>query len=639
MCGICGVVSAGARSDLGDLARRMSGAMVHRGPDAAGHLDEPGIAMSMRRLSIIDRATGQQPMLNEDGDIAVILNGEIYNFQDLRTELEKKGHRFRTLSDTEAIVHAYEEWGEGCLNRLRGMFALAIYDRRRADVREGGCGQLLLARDRLGIKPLYYVRRPGMLLFASEVRALLASRAFTPELSLAGLESYLLFGSVSEPATLIEGVRSLPPGHSVRLPVGTSILESVPQPYWSLAKKKDPDETPRPDGSPARTLRALLEDSVRVHLISDEPLGIFLSGGVDSTAVAALASRAQSGVRCYTVRFREREFDESEVARRTAKRLGVDHCELLIDAGEMLSGMDDAIAALDQPSTDGINTYCVSALVRRAGGKVALSGLGGDELFGGYRTFRWMPRLTQLSAVAKRTPGALRRAGASALVTAGDLFGQPEHTDRLASIWRDPEALPHPFFFARTIFGPAEVNRLVKSAAPGRRSEPWRQWNDETIAGAKSLDSFTAVSHLELRSYMLNTLLRDADAMSMAHSLELRVPLLDHPIVEFVASQPGRIKQRGHVYKPMLVEALSDLLPPEVTNRPKQGFTFPWAQWTRAQLAPRIESRLRNLTPALAACLDSTAVAGTWERFQAGRSGWLRPWSVYVLDQWVRHHL
>jgi len=615
--------------------------MIHRGPDAAGDLDEPGIAMSMRRLSIIDRATGQQPQFNEDGDVAVISNGEIYNFQELRHELTRKGHRFCTLSDTEAIVHAYEEWGEACLSRLRGMFALAIYDRRTGVAGDDRRGRLLLARDRLGIKPLYYVRADGLLLFASEVRALLASGVFTPELSPAGLESYLLFGSVSEPATLIEGVRSLPPGHALSVPLGPSSTECEPRQYWVLNSTTNvqPVNTVRTDEPPARTLRTLLEDSIRVHLISDEPLGIFLSGGVDSTAVAALASRARSGVRCYTVRFSERQFDESEVARRTAKHLGVDHCELLVDSGEMLTGMDTAIGALDQPSVDGINTYCVSALVRRAGGKVALSGLGGDELFGGYRTFRWMPPLARLSAVARRTPRAVRWAGARAITTAGEWIGHPEDTDRLASIWREPDALPHPFFFTRTIFGPGEVTRLVNPQPSRVESEPWRRWNDDTAAAAKTLDPFTAVSHLELRSYMLNTLLRDADAMSMAHSLELRVPLLDHPIVEFVSGQPSVVKRRNGAYKPLLVDALRDLLPPEVMDRSKQGFTFPWAEWTRGPLALRIESQLRDLTPALARCLDSEAVATTWRTFQAGRCSWLRPWSIYVLNEWVRHHL
>jgi asparagine synthase (glutamine-hydrolysing) len=395
----------------------------------------------------------------------------------------------------------------------------------------------------------------------------------------------------------------------------------------------------------------LLEDSVRLHLISDEPLGVFLSGGVDSTAIAALASRARSGVCTYTVSFREREFDESDVARRTAMRLGVEHHELLVEASDMLDGLDAALGALDQPSVDGINTYCVSAAIRRAGVKVALSGLGGDELFGGYRTFRWMPTLGRMSTVAHWTPRLVRHAGARAMTAAGAWTHRADQTDRLASLWREPDALPHPFFFARTVFGPGDVDALTRSDGSPRRSpggppdtdavgaRDWRGWNDDTVRMANGFDEFGAVSCFELRSYMLNTLLRDSDSMSMAHSLELRVPLLDHPIVEFVAAQPDAIKRRNGAYKPLLVEALGDLLPPEVSERPKQGFTFPWAQWMRGPLAPRITARLRDMPPALDRRLDRDAVDAAWTGFQAGRYGWLRPWSLYVLNEWVRRHL
>jgi asparagine synthase (glutamine-hydrolysing) len=689
MCGICGVVSLEGRRepDLARLVQPMMAAMWHRGPDASGHLVEPGLALGMRRLSIIDRAMGSQPFWNEDRTVAVIFNGEIYNFEELRQELTGLGHHFRSRSDTEAIVHAFEQWDGECLTRLRGMFALAIYDARTLDSAEGDgaprdARRLLLARDRLGIKPLYYTRVNGCLLFASEVRALLASGAVPRKLSREGLESYLLFGSVSEPATLIDGVRSLPPGHALQIPVGVPSSASrasrdgcEPHAYWTLpvtlskrtrgtrhgsafngvsasASTSTPVSSSAsgsasgsgraagPASEPARTLRGLLEDSIRLHLISDEPLGVFLSGGVDSTTIAALASRARAGVRCYTITFREREFDESEVARRTAQHLGVELQELLVDPHEMLDGLDAALGALDQPSVDGINTYCVSAAVRRAGAKVALSGLGGDELFGGYRTFRWMPALGRLSTVAHWTPRLVRHASAHAITATGAWTHRADQTDRLASLWREPGALPHPFFFARSVFGPEDVDRLAHSDGLHESSHGgWRRWNDDTVRMANRLDAFGAVSCFELRSYMLNTLLRDADAMSMAHSLELRVPLLDHPIVEFVAAQAAAVKERHGAYKPLLVDALGDLLPREVSERPKRGFTFPWAQWMHGSLAPRVTSRLRDLAPALDAHVDRQAVASAWTEFQAGRSGWLRPWSLFVLDDWVRRHL
>ena len=542
------------------------------------------------------------------------------------------------------------------------MFALAIYDGPRR--------RLLLARDRLGIKPLYYTRVDGRLLFASEVRALLASGLVARELSRDGLESYLLFGSVSEPATLIEGVRSLPPGHALHVPVDAPATRTTPEPrpYWTLPLMTRTRamvarewrvanggranwSASRMDTAPARALRTLLEDSVDLHLVSDEPLGVFLSGGVDSTTIAALASRARAGVRCYTIAFREREFDESEVARRTARRLGVEHEELLVEPREMLDGLDAALGALDQPSVDGINTYCVSAAVRRAGAKVALSGLGGDELFGGYRTFRWMPTLDRLSTrraldaaprasrqrarhddrrrldASRRSDGSPRVAVARARRAAASVLLRAH---RVRS-WRGRRL---DAAMASTRHRTHHRTRAARTDRSG-----WRRWNDDTVRMASGLDAFGAVSCFELRSYMLNTLLRDADAMSMAHSLELRVPLLDHPIVEFVAAQAAAVKERHGAYKPLLVDALGDLLPREVSERPKRGFTFPWEQWMRGPLAPRVSARLRDLAPALAPHLDRRAVASTWTAFQAGRNGWLRPWSLFVLDDWVRRHL
>ena len=703
MCGICGVISVDDRAtrDLARFVPPMMGAMRHRGPDEAGRLDEPGIALGMRRLSIIDRETGSQPAYNEDRTIAVVSNGEIYNFAALRRELIEHGHQFRSRCDTEVIVHAYEQWGDACLTHLRGMFALAIYDRPRR--------RLLLARDRLGIKPLYYTRVGGRLLFASEVRALLASGLVARELSRDGLESYLLFGSVSEPATLIEGVRSLPPGHALPILVDgpaihgratASAMSPAPYPYWTLppmtaAPRNGAPHDRAPGGAngeggwdgakdggrgangrssgngvnaavagrdAAHVLRRLLEDSVDLHLVSDEPLGVFLSGGVDSTTIAALASRARSGVRCYTITLpRARVRRVGGRARRTARRLGVEHCELLVEPSEMLDDLDSALSALDQPSVDGINTYCVSAAVRRAGAKVALSGLGGDELFGGYRTFRWMPALGRLSTVARWTPrsrvtparmplttaGAwthsrgpdgspgvdlarARRAAASVLLRAhacsvrrGGRVGEP-------SIGTVDAA---PSMRARAGRSPGDRTGCATSA--------WRCWNDDTRAHGDGLRSVRR--RLVLRAAVLH-----------AEHAAARRRCDEHGAFAGAARAAARPSDRGvrgradggGEVAPRRLQAAArrrapgDLLPREVSERPKRGFTFPWEQWMHGPLAPRVTTRLRDLAPALDPHLDRQAKSpSAWTAFQAGRNGWLRPWSLFVLDDWVRRHL
>ncbi len=651
MCGICGVVGVERREEAEAIVRRMMAAMRHRGPDDEGLLvappGAPSASLGMRRLSIIDLAGGHQPVFNEDATIAVVFNGEIYNFQQLRQSLEEQGHVFRTRSDTEAIVHAYEEWSEDCVHRLRGMFAFAVLDMRRSPA--GGGPRLFLARDRLGIKPLYYACADGDFLFASEVRALLASQRVSPGLSEAALEAYLLFGSVAEPTTLIESVFSLPPGHRLSVPLEAPIRQAHPQAYWNFADSALHPEKPaeRDRSAAVQTLRPLLEDAVRSHLIADVPLGLFLSSGLDSTAIVALASREQPGLHTFTVVFPEQEFSEAELARRTAKRFGTRHEELLLSGEQMLARLPEAITSLDQPTMDGINTYFVSWAARRVGLKVALSGLGGDEVFGGYSTFRTAPRAARLAALGNLAPQGLRSAAAAALAKAGAGWGRADAARKLAALWRDSGDLPHPYFYARALFTPEQVATLLAAdAAAGRETRPrtspaspWRAWLEETARQAARLDSFTGVSCLEMRSYMVNTLLRDTDAVSMSQSLEVRVPLLDHRLVEYVAQLPGGVKQRRGRAKALLVEALQELLPAEVVRQPKRTFTFPWERWLRRELRAQVAAGLGEMTTSLRRVLTGDAVAAVWHDFLAGRTSWSRPWSLYVLNEWCRRHL
>src|ERR1700757_507451 len=414
MCGICGIVGVGSRERGEVLVRRMMAAIVHRGPDAEGILIAPPVVAGSRRLSIIDLPGGSQPVWNETETLAVVYNGEIYNFRELRKELEAAGHTFRTNSDTEVIVHAFETWKEKCVERLHGMFTFAIVEMPQGP--GGRATRVFIARDRMGIKPLYYAIVDGALFFASEVRALLASGAVPARLSADALSSYLLFGSVSEPVTLVEGVFSLPPGHYLDVRAGEEEIRPIlPKPYWNGAKERARENglgATSTAATPAGRGRPLLEQAVASHLIADVPVGVFLSSGLDSTAIAALASRAQRGIHTFTVAFPDVEFSEAEKARRTAERLGTEHSEYTLSGEEMLARLDEAVASFDQPSMDGINTYFVSWAARQAGLKVALSGLGSDELFGGYPSFRTTQMLSKVAGAARLLPRSLRSAGA-----------------------------------------------------------------------------------------------------------------------------------------------------------------------------------------------------------------------------------
>lgn len=652
MCGICGVIDWTGVPEAELLVRRMTLAMRHRGPDDEGYLVDHRLALGMRRLSIIDLAGGHQPIFNETGTVGAVLNGEIYNFQGLRKQLEDRGHIFRTRSDSEVVAHGYQEWGSDCVERFEGMFALAVYDLRNAMQPEAG-GTLFLARDRLGIKPLYFStirnQQAGSIerfLFASEVRTLLASGAIPRELSRAALESFLLFGSVSEPMTLVERVLSLPPGHRMTIDLRSRNQVPDPERYWNVTRRIANRIPAMGNGNgkstdartAAGTVRSLLEESVRKHLIADVPVGVFLSSGIDSTSLAALAGREVPGVHTFTVGFPENEFSEADMARRTAETLGTTHQEIMLSGNEMLGRLPGALDALDQPSIDGINTYLVSWSARQAGLKVALSGLGGDEVFGGYSTFRRAAHYRRIAAIGNRVPGAVRSAMASAAGAAGARLVSADAARKIAGVWTRPESLPDPFYFGRTLFTPAQVSGLLTGGAPETGETLWWKWLWESAAQTRGLDSFAAVSCMELQTYLVSVLLRDTDSMSMAHSLEVRVPFLDHPLVEFVTQLPEKMKLGKGIPKALLITALGDLLPAEVVEQKKRGFTFPWATWLRGPLRKRVERGLFDLSPVLEQTLDGKTVQSVWGSYLNGKTSWSRPWSFFVLNEWLKKH-
>ena len=630
--------------------RRMAAAMVHRGPDEDGFLvHEPrasGVALAMRRLSIIDLAGGHQPLWNETRDIAVVFNGELYNYRELRERLSLAGHRFATKSDTEILVHGWEEWGEELLSELRGMFAFALLDLRK---HFATVPVLLLARDPLGIKPLYYTQTDQGFAFASELRALLASGDATRKLSADALTSYLLFGSVSEPVSIVEGIFSLPPGHRLVLHIPDRRRSPRARPWWDPVRSsasRDP-KRPRDFASASARVRTMLEDSVKAHLIADVPVGLFLSSGLDSSAVAVLAGRAQRGIQSFTLTFPDTDYDEGPLAKLVAARTGTTHTEVPLHAQDMLTRLEEALAALDQPTMDGINTYFVSWAARQVGLKVALSGLGGDELFAGYRTFADTPRLAKLESVARFVPGAIRKASAPFLTSLMARKSSADAARKAGDAWIKPSALPHAYFFTRLLFPPSEVQKLTDAhyrnstiAKDGVTLDPtWLGWLELASDQAQSVGPIAGVSWLEMRTYMASTLLHDTDSVSMACSLEVRVPFLDTPLVEFVSTLPDDARVQPGISKALLRNALAGMIPPEILDQRKRTFTLPWEHWLRGALREQVQSSLKDLSPALQNGLHAAGVQRVWDNFEQGQTTWSRPWSLYVLNEWCRRHL
>jgi asparagine synthase (glutamine-hydrolysing) len=646
VCGICGLAFQNRSSEAESRVRAMARSMRHRGPDGEGFLVNdpraPGLALGMRRLAIIDLAGGQQPIWNETREVAVVYNGELYNYRELRDRLVRCGHRFLTESDTEILVHAWEEWGEECLHELRGMFAFAIVDLRK-HYNDGPV--LFLARDPLGIKPLYYAQTAEGFAFASEVRALMASGIAPRRISQDALTSFLLFGSVSEPVTMFEGVFSVPPGHRVMLYIPDRRRLPRPHPWWDArrtAAAKDP-RRPRDFQSAAGVLRGLLEDSVRAHLIADVPIGLFLSSGLDSGAIAALAGRQHPGIQSFTLSFPGTAFDESALTSVVARRCGTKHAEIPLNGDAIPSRLDEALAALDQPTMDGINTCFVSWAAREVGLKVALSGLGADELFAGYSTFADTPRLVRLAQGARFVPRRLRGASAG-FVRSLSRGRSADARLKLSAAWRDPARLPHPYYFARALFPPGELEKLTDPrfrpssvGADGHTLEPtWLGWLQSVADEARRMEPVGSVSWLELRSYLVSTLLRDTDGVSMGRSLEVRVPMLDTPLVEFTSVLPDAARRKAGVQKALLVEAIGALLPREIAAQKKKTFTLPWEHWLRGPLKSRVDGSLHSLAPPLESVLKPAGVLSVWRSFLESRTSWSRPWALFVLNEWVR---
>src|SRR5216683_2391671 len=632
MCGIFGILSR--EGDVSrDVLTRAQKCLAHRGPDDSGAVVIDGSAGPPRqlgfahtRLSIIDLSPlGHQPMQDPDTGNWVVFNGEIYNFRELRTELEAVGVEFRSHSDTEVILAAYRVWGESCLLRLGGMFAFALWDAPRK--------RLVLARDPMGIKPLYYHQSEQTFIFASEVRTLLRTRLVPRKVDPTGVLSYLAFGSVYEPWTIVEGVRAVPPGHVLAVENGSVSSREYWNPLQSFSRAGS--ESPSGNGvATADQLPATLRDAVLSHLVSDVPVGLFLSGGIDSSALVAILSHNGVRANTFSLVFQEAEFNEGQYSREIARRFGTEHHEIAVSQQDTLSVLPDALCAMDQPTIDGINTYLVSAKTRAAGVKVALTGLGADEVFAGYSNFRRVPRMEVFSKRFGRLP-RLARQRLSASVT---LFaGRGDRSRKLAELATGQDSVVHPYFLVRMLFGAAEREALAGEGL-GDSERALESVLRESIAQSSTLDPVNRVSYLESHFYMRNTLLRDSDFMSMAHGLELRVPFLDRALVETCFRIPGSKKLNGDSPKSLLLASLGVELPREIVNRPKRGFTLPFERWLRGEMRPVVEDALLK-SDWDRTSISASAVRDVWNRFLTGETSWSRPWSLFVLKRWCEQNL
>jgi asparagine synthase (glutamine-hydrolysing) len=627
MCGISGIFDGTGRGEIDRaLLERMNTSLFHRGPDAGGLHLEPGLGLAHRRLSVIDLSSGQQPLYNEDGSVAVIFNGEIYNFQELVRELTAHGHVFRTRSDTEAIVHGWEQWGDACVKRFRGMFAFALWDRNRET--------LFLARDRLGVKPLYYARIPsGKWIFGSELKALLVHPELRRTIDPLSMEDYFAYGYVPEPRTILKGVHKLAPGCTLTLTRGRP--DAAPAQYWDIPFKTGPAPS---EQEACEELIARLRESVELRRISDVPLGAFLSGGVDSSAVVAMMAGLSPGpvVTC-SISFGDPAYDESAYAQTVANRYGTRHRVERADPDDF--SLVDRLAGLyDEPFADSsaMPTFRLCELARKSV-TVALSGDGGDESFGGYSRYRWH---VNEEGVRTLLPSSLRR----------PVFGL------LGRIYPDGQWAPHALrakttfqalardsleaYFHSVSFLHDDMRRSLFSQRLRSELQDYAAVDvlRRHAARAPSDHPLSLVQYLDFKTYLVGDINTKVDRASMAHSLEVREPLMDHPLVEWLSGLPPELKLRKREGKVLLKKALEPYLPAQVLYRPKMGFAVPLARWFRGPLRQPLRDAV--LSPALAETgwFNIGYVRRLVEDHEAGRRDYSVPlWTLLMFESFLRN--
>ncbi len=619
MCGIAGIVDATSpANDRVAAVERMCLAMLHRGPDDGGVESKSMATLGMRRLAIFDPAHGRQPMQTPDGRLTIVFNGAIYNFRELRAELAATGWSFRTQCDTEVLLAAYARWGERCIPRLRGMFAFAVWNEPERS--------LFLGRDPFGIKPLYYRRHQSTFTFASELNALVASATFSQEIDVTSVSDYLAWLSVPAPKTIYRDVFSLLPGECATFAAGQLNIRTT----WSFHSIPPDAKACTTNSEFTHELRARLEDTIRAHVIADVPVGAFLSGGLDSSVVVGLMTRTSGApLRTFSLTFDEAEYSEADAAAATARHFGTKHHATVLTGSQVANDIEELIRTIDQPTGDGINTYYVSRAARAGGVTVALSGLGGDELFGGYPSFRDLPRIARWLPAWRAVPAVIREPIVAHL-NRGDTRKR-----KLADFLSYATNLQELGALQRRVY--SEVSRralltpeTLATAGPRPPFHPQlaNLTNDLAHAGV-----FEVISAWELRTYMADVLLRDSDVMSMRHSLELRVPLVDRPLIEWLSRQPSKFKHVPHRPKGALTDAACDLLPPGLAERPKRGFTLPFALWMKRELRPFLDETFSDASLARSGFFARPQVQQLWHGFLARQDTreWSRIWSLAML--------
>lgn len=612
MCGIAGILYFNRPVPEQSVIKKMTDAMAHRGPDAHNDYVQGRVALGHRRLSIIDLSdAANQPFADHAGRYRIVFNGEIYNFQEIKGRLID--YPFTTNGDTEVLLAAYIKWGADSLNYLKGMFAFAIWD----TVTE----ELFIARDRMGVKPVYYFVNDEYLLFASEIRGILASGLVPVRLNRAAVREFLSYQSIGFPLSVIENITQLDAGSYIRI----RGKEATPQKYWDI-KDTDTMGDYHDRKQVLQHIRNLLRNSVERRLVSDVPIGAFLSGGIDSSAVVGLmAEVSESRPNTFTIGFSEKEFDESEYATQIARKFNTRHNQVLLKPSVFLDELTNALDAMDTPSGDGINTYVVSKAIRQSGLTVALSGVGGDELFAGYPFFRQYLQLRNFKKVWG-VAGLARQLAATAYSFKGS-----NKAGRLQQLLRASSCSISSFYPEfRRIFAPSLLSKLTYLSGTTALEQNLQALN----GGFEKFPALSQVSIAEYLGYTQHTLLKDTDQMSMAVSLEVREPFFDHDLVTYVLGVPDVLKF-PHTPKSLLVDSLQGLLPPEIVHRRKQGFLFPWAVWMKRELHDFCNQRLQRM--AERDFIQGKPLLDYWARFQKGdhEVRWMELWLFVVLEYWM----